>query len=36
MLEDGARAKGVYDDVPVQDIAEILARSVNGQEKQKD
>ncbi|MBI4491231.1 MAG: (Fe-S)-binding protein [Chloroflexi bacterium] len=27
MLEDGARAKGVYDDVPVADIAELLVRS---------
>jgi Fe-S oxidoreductase len=32
MLEDGARAKGVYDTVPVADISELLARSVDGKE----
>lgn len=33
MLEDGARAKGVYDDVPVADIAELLARGLEKSEK---
>jgi Fe-S oxidoreductase/nitrate reductase gamma subunit len=28
MLEDGARAKGVYDDVPVADVAEVLEQSL--------
>ena len=28
MLEDGARAKGVYDTMPVIDIAELLEQSL--------
>jgi Fe-S oxidoreductase/nitrate reductase gamma subunit len=32
MLEDGARAKGVYDSVPVADLAELLERSLESSE----
>jgi Fe-S oxidoreductase len=32
MLEDGARAKGVYDSVPVADLAEVLEQSLESSE----
>jgi Fe-S oxidoreductase len=31
MLEDGARAKGVYDSMPIEDVAELLERSLGAQ-----
>ena len=30
-FEDGTRAKGVYDSLPVADLAELLERSLDGQ-----
>ena len=32
MLEDGARAKGVYDSVPIADVAEVLEQSLESSE----
>ena len=31
MLEDGARARGVYESMPIVDVAELLERSLDGQ-----